>query len=518
MAQMTAIAITTMMTSRAMDRIVPITQSREHEAHDDHDGADGQCGEQTRGSVVTRAGHMPRVGHGGSGTVALMFDRFATAGKAAWSLLGVGAALAVLFWLAWQIRVVFPPLVLAGAIVFILNPLVTRLARHGVPRAGGTAITYLGFVGVLVMLGFLITPLVQTQAEELADQWPEIRAKFEDSVNDLSERSKEDNWFVEVPTIAELRDQLGGGTGSAQTEEFDRVVQAASDSLNASDDARLAADLDRVAADARNQFPGESGILEQLKTAREIGTRVFEIGLIFLLAPIIAFYLLVDLPHISEVTRDLIPDRAKAEVLHVGHRLNHTIGGYFRGQLAVAVIVGAMVSVGLAILGLPFWLIVGMIAGVFNMVPLIGPWVGAIPGVAIALTTRDFSTALWVVAIMTIAQQIDNHFISPLVMQRTTSLHPAVVMLALLAGGTLGGFFGLLLAVPLTATLKVVVGHLWRVYVLELPFEEVVAQDMPPPDAGAGLLTPLEEYVEGHDHGDSDEADPSEITAATADQ
>ena len=77
-----------------------------------------------------------------------------------------------------------------------------------------------------------------------------------------------------------------------------------------------------------------------------------------------------------------------------------------------------------------------MIAGVFNMVPLIGPWVGAVPGVAIALTTRDFGTALWVVAIMTIAQQIDNHFISPLVMQRTTSLHPAVVMLALLAGGT----------------------------------------------------------------------------------
>ena len=432
-----------------------------------------------------------------------MFDRFATAGRVAWSLLGVGAALAVLLWLGWQIRVVFPPLVLAGAIVFILNPIVSLLATRGIPRAGGTALTYVGFVGILVLIGFLVAPLVQDQSEELADQWPELRADMEAWLDDVSERSKDDGWIVEIPDSEELRDQLGGGdSSSTQNDEFDRVVEAAAESLADNDEPVLAADLDRVAADARERFPGEAGITDQLRTVREVGTRIFEVGLIFVLAPIIAFYLLVDLPHIGAVVRSLLPERAKDQVLHVGHRLNLTIGGYFRGQLAVAVIVGVMVSVGLAILDLPFWLIVGMIAGAFNMVPLIGPWVGAIPGVAIALTTRDLSTALWVVAIMTIAQQIDNHFISPLVMQRTTSLHPAVVMLALLAGGTLGGFFGLILAVPVTATMKVVVGHLWRVYVLEQPFEEVAALTEPPPARPAGVLEPLERYVEGeHEHG-----------------
>ncbi len=426
-----------------------------------------------------------------------MFDRFAVAGRAAWALLGVGAALAVVLWIGWQFRVVFPPLVLAGAIVFILNPVVTALAKRHVPRAAGTGITYVGFVALLVMLGFLIAPLIQTQAEELAEEWPEIRADGEEWLDDLSQRSKDDGWIIEVPNVDELRDQFGG-TDTAQNQEFDRVVESASDALNDADEARLAADLDRVAADARAQFPTETGIAEQLSTVREVGTRIFEVGLIFVLAPIIAFYLLVDLPHIGVVARRLIPERAKPQVLHVAHRLNHTIGGYFRGQLAVAIIVGAMVSVGLAILGLPFWLIVGMIAGLFNMIPLIGPWVGAVPGVAIALTTRDASTALWVIAIMTIAQQIDNHFISPLVMQRTTSLHPAVVMLALLAGGSLGGFFGLLLAVPLAASVKVVVGHLWAVYVLETPIDEVIEaeRDLPPPD-NTGILEPLEHYVEG---------------------
>ena len=114
-----------------------------------------------------------------------------------------------------------------------------------------------------------------------------------------------------------------------------------------------------------------------------------------------------------------------------------------------------------------------MIAGLFNIIPLIGPWVGAVPGIIIALTTGDgVSQALWVAAIMAGAQQIDNHFISPLVMQRAVKLHPAVVMLTLLAGGTLGGFFGLLLAVPLMAALKVIVGHLWRTYILDQPLEQ----------------------------------------------
>ncbi len=423
-----------------------------------------------------------------------MWDRFAVAGRVAWSLLGVAAALALLFWIGWQFKVVFPPLVLAGAIVFLLNPIVTGMHRRGIPRVAGAGLSYLAFIGLLVLLGFLIAPLVTQQAEELADQWPELRGDMEDWLNDLSADSKEGNWIIEIPDVDELRDQFEG-PASTQTAEFDQVITRAAQVLERNEEPVLAADLDRVAADAREQFPEATGIGEQLNRAREIGARIFEVGLIFVLAPIIAFYLLIDLPHIGEVSRRLIPAGANEQVLHVAHRLNVAIGGFFRGQLAVAIIVGIMVSVGLAIIDLPFWLIVGMIAGAFNLVPLIGPWVGAVPGIIIALTTRDFTTALWVAAIMTIAQQIDNHFISPMVMQRTVSLHPAVVMLVLLAGGSLGGFFGLLLAVPLTATVKVIVGHLWAVYVLEVPIEEVIAQDTGPPVGGHGPLEPLDDYV-----------------------
>jgi predicted PurR-regulated permease PerM len=188
------------------------------------------------------------------------------------------------------------------------------------------------------------------------------------------------------------------------------------------------------------------------------------------------------------VFESLIPERSKLEVHLVLDRLSRAIGGYFRGQLVVALIVGVMVSIGLAILGLPFWLLVGMIAGIFNMIPLIGPYIGAIPGIIIALTVGDgFGQALWVAVIMIIAQQIDNHFITPNVMQRVVKLHPAVVMLALLAGGTIAGFMGLLLAVPTAAVLKIVLGHLWRTYVLGEPLEQVAADDAAD-DSGGGFI------------------------------
>ncbi|MCU1379029.1 MAG: hypothetical protein JWN29_2012 [Acidimicrobiales bacterium] len=358
-------------------------------------------------------------------------ERIGRAGQVSWALLGLTALIAVLGVVGWQIRVIWPPLILAGAIVFVLHPIVTRLQHRGVPRVLGTAMTYLGIALLLVLLGLLITPLVSHQSDQLSEEWPQIRRDVERSIDDWAERSK--NWAIQIPTVKEIEREL----------------------------------------DAR----GEKSIGERITQVREVGSRVFHVALIFFLAPVLAFYLLVDLPRLRVATESLLPPASKDEVIHVGRRLSRAIGGFFRGQLLVALIVGIIVSTGLAILGLPFWLLVGMVAGVFNIIPLIGPWVGAVPGVIIALTTRDVAAALWVAGIMAGAQQIDNHFISPLVMQRAVKLHPAAVLLALLAGGTLGGFFGLLLAVPTAAVVKILAGHLWRTYVLGEPYDQAVAEE-----------------------------------------
>lgn len=367
-----------------------------------------------------------------------MTDQLRRAGQLSWALVGVAVLVALVCMVLWSVRVIFPPLILAGAIVFLLNPVVTALHRRSVPRGLGASIAYLSVIGLVALAGVLVYPLAADQAGELQDDWPEIQAKAERWIDERAEDSE--GTFYEF-TRKELADSFS------------------SESLT---------------------------LRQQIDRALDVGLQIFHVLLILILAPIIAFYLLVDLPRIREVMVALVPPGATEEVLHVSRRLNRAIGGFFRGQLLVATIVGTMCSIGLLAIGLQFWFLVGMIAGLFNVIPLIGPWVGGIPGVVIALTTGSPLQALGVVVVMTAAQQIDNHFITPQVMQRVVQLHPAAVILALLAGGTIGGFFGLLMAVPAAAALKIVLSHLWRVHVLGEQFEEAVAEEES--DEGDGIV------------------------------
>jgi predicted PurR-regulated permease PerM len=364
-----------------------------------------------------------------------MDERLARVGRAAWWLLGIVLVVAVIGVVAWYFRVIFPPLVFAGALVFLLNPVVSFLERRGWPRLLGATAAYFLVALVFAGLGAILYPLIASQADDVSERWPELRRDTEEWINDLSERSETDDWPVHIPSVEELED------------------------AGSSDDQELS---------------------EQVQTLREFGTQAFHIGIIFILGPFLAFYLLIDLPDVRRRIEELIPTRSREEVLFLAHRLNLAIGGFFRGQLAVAFIVGVMASIGLkAVVNLPLWLVVGMIAGVFNMIPLIGPWVGAVPGIAVALATKDVKAALGVALVMLVVQQIDNHLITPTVMRRAVQLHPAAVMMALLAWGTVGGFFGLLLAVPLTATFKIVGGHLWRKWVVGI---SIPGLDGPYPD------------------------------------
>ena len=372
-----------------------------------------------------------------------MAERIRRAGQVCWALVGVAAVVAILGVVAWEFRVIWPPLILAGAIVFVLHPIVTALHHRGIPRVFGTALTYLGILLLVVLVGLLVFPLASDQADELRDEWPQIRRDVERQIDDWADRSED--WAIPIPSVEEIEEELDNSNG-------------------------------------------EDSISERIDQVRDVGSRIFHVALIIFLAPVLAFYLLVDLPRLRVVSESLLPPANRDEIIHVGRRLNRAIGGFFRGQLLVALIVGIIVSICLAIIGLPFWLIVGMIAGLFNIIPLIGPWVGAVPGVIIALTTRDVGTAIAVAAVMAGAQQLDNHFISPVVMQRAVKLHPAAVLLALLAGGTLGGFFGLLLAVPTAAVLKILAGHLWRTYILGEPFEQAVAEEEADEGAEPGMV------------------------------
>ncbi len=348
--------------------------------------------------------------------------RLRRSGATAWAVVGLSVMLSILLWLAWLVRVIFPPLLLAGVIVLLLNPLVVRLERRGVPRVAAVALLYLAGLALFVLMVVSIVPVVRAQVEDFRGQWPKVRDRVE-------------GWMAD-------REHDMQGT----LLEFSRE-------------------------DVAEQLNGV--ITERLPQLWRAGDRVLNVVIVLVTGPVIAFYLLSDLPAVRARIHALLPPQAALEVTLVARKLHAVVGGFVRGQIIVAVIVGTLTAIGLALVGLPFWALLGVIAGVSDLVPLIGPFVGGVPAVVVALVTRDVMTAVWVVVVMVAIQQVESHVISPLVLHRTVKLHPAAVLLALLAGASLAGILGMLVAAPAVAALKVVVGHLWRVYVLGQPPQEL---------------------------------------------
>ena len=347
-------------------------------------------------------------------------------GIAAWSILGTLLLLAALGWLLLRFWIIGPPVVIAAAIIYVLNPVVSRLEGRGVARWLGSCLSYTVLLGILTLLGFLIIPSIAEQGRDLADNFPtiydDLAADLEGLANDVGLSA------VEVPSYEELQESI---------------------------------------ADTQGDF-----FSDQLAEITDITLSVLESLFLLILAPVVAFYVLLDLPTLRRKTVELIPQRYRAESAHLATQLGHAVGGFLRGQLLVAFIVGVMTSFGFWLVGLPFWLLIGMIAGLLNIIPFVGPWVGGTLGVLVALATRDLQTALWTGLVALIVQQIDNHFVSPTVLRATVRLHPALIILGLIAGASLGGFWGVVLTVPIMATAKIIVGHFWRTRVLGQSWDE----------------------------------------------
>jgi len=345
-----------------------------------------------------------------------------------WSMIGVGLLIITAFIMLVEGRVIFAPLFLAVVVIVILNPFVSWLQDRGIPRIIGTITGFVVFFAGAVLLALAIVPNVVDQGKDFVETFPQL---YDDSSSDI-EGILESLGFENVTVW-----------------DYDRVVEYLNDPDNR--DAIVSIVLDRLGS---------------------VTAGIFEFILVFLVGPVLAFYLLIDLPNVQERLVGIFPERRRAEAAHVGRQLNTALGGFLRGQLLVALIVGVMLSFGYRIIGLEFWLLIGLIGGILNIVPFLGPWVGGALGVIIAIATADVQTALWAIVVAVVVQQIDNNFISPTVLRATVRLHPAATLLVLVLAGALAGVWGVVIAVPLAASVRIVLGHWWRTRVLDQTWEQ----------------------------------------------
>ena len=208
------------------------------------------------------------------------------------------------------------------------------------------------------------------------------------------------------------------------------------------------------------------------------------------LAPVLALYVLIDLEKYREQALELTPPQHREEFAFVGAEVLASLGSFVRGQLLVAFIVGVASSIGMWAIDLPFWLLIGMLAGILNLISFLGPVVGGALAAVVGLLNGDVTQSVWAVVIFTLIQQVDNHVITPLVQRTRVKLSPFVIVLALIIGGSLAGLLGVLIAVPVTAAVRIILGHLWRTRVLGQSWQEAsdaMFEVTEPPERIAGI-------------------------------
>jgi predicted PurR-regulated permease PerM len=332
------------------------------------------------------------------------------------------ASVAVL-WVLWQvISPILHTLVLFGlaaVLAFALSGPVNMLSHRLGNRLIAIMSVYL-VVGIVVVGGLaLIAGPFVSQATELAAALPQY-------ASDLQARA---------PEVQTTLGQYGINT-----------------------------DLDQLKAQAASAI--EQGGTDVLKNM--VGTLAGVGGLILdiVLALVISFYLLADGKRMGERSLALIPSQHRAKAVFLQANVARVLGGYLRGQLVLALIIGVLAGVGCAVIGLPYAVVIGVLAGLFELVPMFGPILSVIPAVLVALF-MPFPTVIWVVLYFLLIQQVENNVLAPRISGHAVGLHPLGAMFALLAGFQLAGLLGALFAVPLAGVLWVLLGAAYRNVVVE---------------------------------------------------
>ena len=176
---------------------------------------------------------------------------------------------------------------------------------------------------------------------------------------------------------------------------------------------------------------------------------------------ILAFYLLVEADGIRSSFLRLFPRGRRTQVAKASAEVTVKVSAWLNGQLLLAAVIGTTAAIGLWLIGVPYFYVLALIAGVGEMIPIVGPILAAIPAVAVASSVSG-STALWTAVFFLVQQQVENHLLVPKIMERQVGISPAVVIVALLIGGSLLGVMGAILAVPTAAILQVIYQELER--------------------------------------------------------
>ena len=308
---------------------------------------------------------------------------------------------------------IFSPFLLSIPLVYVVKPIAGRLASGKVSVSTAILLVYLVFLSVLSLTCVFIIPELVVNFRELMDTLPNLISRYEQIFNHLLSAIKSSNWSDGIKSA--IFNEIENGTALLQK----TLVGFLENGVD------MVVDMVRI---------------------------IFDLTV----AMVITYYVVKDGGKFRDYSLSLVPRRWRNSLTTIGKEINVILKGFIQGQLLTALIVGVLETIGLMLIRMKYPLALGMIGGLANVIPYFGPYIGAAPALAIALTISPVK-AFWVIVVFAVVQQIDNNFISSKLIEGKLGLHPVATIFAVLVGGEFFGILGMLLAVPVMAILRVLV-------------------------------------------------------------
>lgn len=316
--------------------------------------------------------------------------------------------------LVYILRSVLLPFVAGIIIGYLLDPLATKFERLKIGRTAATCLVLFLVAVILIPALIALVGMIDEQLSQFINSVPGYMASLSKKIE---------------PAISALQERIPGFS----REKIREYLQG-----NMSNGLKLL-----------------GSVLRKLITS---GYALFNILSLLLITPVVAFYMLRDWDNFIKKVDSLLPKFYKKEIETQAKAIDKIISSFIRGQLSVCILLGSFYAIGLTIVGLDLGMLVGFIAGVISFIPYVGSIVGFVTAMGIAFAQFDSWIPIAQVAgVFFVGQFLEGNFLTPKLVGDSVGLHPVWVMFALLAGGVLLGFLGLMIAVPLAAIIGVLV-------------------------------------------------------------
>jgi predicted PurR-regulated permease PerM len=383
-----------------------------------------------------------------------------------WQLLAILMAIGILLYLLGP---VLTPFAIAALLAWLGDPLVDSLERRGLSRSGAVGLVFVAMTLLMLLAPLILVPLIEGQIAILIEKLPVYAA-----------------WIRErlVPLLVE---RVG----------IDPEVLSP----------------DRLIALVQSHWQQAGGIATQvIAQVSQSGLALLAWVMNLLLIPVVTFYFLRDWDLMVGRVHELLPRHIEPKVSQIARESDEVLSAFLRGQLLVMLALGLVYSIGLWLAGIKLAFLIGMSAGLLSFVPYLGTILGLGAALIAALVEhRDLIHVVYVLAVFGVGQMLEGFVLTPWLVGDRIGLHPVAVIFAILAGGQLFGFVGVLIALPASAVLVVILRHVHEHYVQSELYGPAASGRTPPQRRRQG------EEGEAGGEGDTDHSPPVPATAAKKD-